>query len=276
MSVLSHHRAEMFPRQFCHPGGGGLVGIELDGYPTLIFDCGERREDCGEIDGALAGGEMLVDAVGADVLQVDVGDVLRHGADHTGGVFSHAKQVADVAVHADDRIILEKGALEFQVLRGGFDEQAGFRLDGDDHIISPRQFEHALQSRGEALAGLGAGDGRADERAAGLNAHGLGVELVGQFQTGHGVGNPDIALALIILDPVWVIGVSQGEEGKGVDVADAHLQPVELAPKVLALAGVHRRGIGVRHIRHQLHAAISDCRDGLDRLGEGVLLECIG
>ena len=55
----------------------------------------------------LPGGQVLVDAVGADVLQVHVGDLGRHLADHLGRVVADAEQVADVAVHPHQRLIGE-------------------------------------------------------------------------------------------------------------------------------------------------------------------------
>ena len=73
-----------------------------------------------------------------------------------------------------------------------------------------------------------------------------------------------------------MIRIAAGKEGEGVHVADGQpqlLQPLAQPPNPLR---IHVPGQRMRHIGHQLHAAIADARDRLDRLFERVFLEGVG
>ena len=94
------------------------------------MNCPERDKNRSEIYRALARRQMLMNAVLPDVLDVHVRDLARHRANDVRGGFADAEQVADVAVHADERIIGEMLVFELQVFLGGFDKKARLRLDG--------------------------------------------------------------------------------------------------------------------------------------------------
>src|SRR5262249_49510445 len=99
-------------------GGICFVRIELDGDPAIVIDRMQRREYRRKIDGAFAGSKVLMYTILPDVLQMQVNDVVRYRADDRRGILPDAEQVADVAVHSDQRFVAEITLFELAILAG--------------------------------------------------------------------------------------------------------------------------------------------------------------
>src|SRR5205823_5226817 len=115
------------------PVGVVDVGVQLDGDPPGVARVPDRPEGGGEVDGTVAGDEVVVDARRGDVLQVEVADVLPDARDGGGGVVADAEGVADVEVkpHGGGVDVPD----ELQELVGGFDEEARLGLDQQQHPL---------------------------------------------------------------------------------------------------------------------------------------------
>src|SRR5207244_5256115 len=125
---------------------------------------------------------------------------------------------------------------------------------------------------GEEASGGMACDCSSDQWSAGLEADRFGAELRREVDAVEGVIDALLTPGGIGLDPGGMVRVAAREEGEGVDVADrksAALEPVE---RLASAAVVHRGGVGVVQVGHQLHACVTDLTDRVDRLVEGVLL----
>src|SRR5438105_10629192 len=97
------------------------VWIQLDRYPTVIADGLDGREDGREIDGALARNQVMMNAGGGDVFQVEMADMFSNAANGWSGIVADAIGMADIEIHADGRRV--DVLHELQELVGGLDEQ---------------------------------------------------------------------------------------------------------------------------------------------------------
>jgi hypothetical protein len=133
----------VIPRHFRDARCGDFVGVQLDRRPAVVLDVVQRFEDALEVDDALSGCEVLMDAVASNIFEVYVRDLLGHRADNRGGIVAHAKEMTDVAVHPHLRVVLEEFVFERQVLGRGFDEESRLRLNRENHVVPLRELEHA-------------------------------------------------------------------------------------------------------------------------------------
>lgn len=138
-------------------------------------DFAQGGEDGGEVDVALAEGEMVVKAA-AHVLDVEVEEVAAPFLDTCGdGAVTSAMDVADVEGEAEEGVV--KGVVEIGEAGGGVDEHAGFGLEGQTDVAALGGVQEATAAVDEAGHGLIVG------QVAGLDAgpegDGIGVEGVG-------------------------------------------------------------------------------------------------
>src|SRR4029079_9408790 len=75
-----------------------LERIELDRHPAGVLVRLERGEDGLVVHRALAGRQVEMDAVGRDVLEMEVGGLLPHALDERRGVLPDAVEMAHVEV----------------------------------------------------------------------------------------------------------------------------------------------------------------------------------
>ena len=268
----------------------GLIRVQLDGGPSVVVDVVKRREDASEINHAFARSEVLMNAVGADVFEVHVRDVLGVLPDHLGWIITNAKQVTDVAVHQDAGFVVEEARFELEVLGGVFDEQPGLGLDGEDQVVLLRFREDGADSLCETASRGVAGHVCSDEWTARLEADRLGAELRRELNAGERVidakppalrqmidvyervGGPVLAVERVPDDEVsnyGVVAIDESENlGRGVHrVTDLVEKPrCEDAPSNLAIIG---RYILTPDIFGALEATVSD-RTGEIQLTNGL------
>ena len=84
---------------------------------------------------------MLVHAIFADVFQMHVSDVLRVIADYLGRVVADAEEMADVAIHLNQRLILEMSIAKIEKLPCRLNEKSRLRLDSENDIVLSRRKE---------------------------------------------------------------------------------------------------------------------------------------
>src|SRR5439155_20520272 len=113
---------QMLPRELRNAGGGGFIRVQLDRYATWVTDRVQRVEDLFEINHAFTRREVLMHTVLADVFQVHVRDEMGVVADHFRGIVADTKKVPDVAVHLDQRLVLEMPVTKVEELLRGLDE----------------------------------------------------------------------------------------------------------------------------------------------------------
>ena len=122
----------------CLPRGGvGVVQerVELDRQPAVVAGLADRRDDLGEVDGAGAGHQVVMDPGGRDVLDVVMADVRRQLGDRPGQVLAHAVGVADVEVQADRRGVQPFGDLEILVGRLQQEPRLGLDQEQDAAVV---------------------------------------------------------------------------------------------------------------------------------------------
>ena len=114
-----------------------VTGVQLDRHPAVVADLLERRQRRGEVDRALAGDQVVVDARRGDVFEVDVADELRRagGSSSAGSSFTQYEWPMSKfrPRHGDEML-----RRELQELVGRLDEQVRLRLDQQQHPPSPR------------------------------------------------------------------------------------------------------------------------------------------
>src|SRR5439155_11002180 len=103
------------------------IGIELDGDPTLIANGANSSQDLGEVDGAIARHQVMMDARGGDVLEVEMANVRRQSRHSGRRIVADTIEMSDVEVQAHGRRV--DVLHQLQELVGFLDEQARLRLD---------------------------------------------------------------------------------------------------------------------------------------------------
>src|SRR5260370_40800044 len=84
---------------------GGRVGIidvwiQLDGDPVLVADRADGPQSGLEVDGAFAGNQMMVNARGGNVFQMEMANVRAEAGHGRGRVVANAIEMTDVKIQA--------------------------------------------------------------------------------------------------------------------------------------------------------------------------------